>query len=882
MALNQQVHLYNVGTDYFYNKKEDRINIKLMKARRTKQYYKDKIINIDDLSKRKRDKLTEEDIEKINIDNKYYRDKCSEITPTIKYYKNKLNNLLDSHNVRNENRLKKKKRRINVDKLKTTDIVSSFSSTLTRSLNCEINELTEDIIFIQTFYFQVTESLIKYGFYWNDEEYIPYTASAGQIRQKKFVMIKKSKYEENQMKLTCGLTEDLINEKGGVNTNKYLAYLALNNSATDVWEDFDIDKSIVVDDFETMVNGNVDYIDYETYKIEKNKNMDIHIPHTDGIGIYLGEKNRMIRLPWVKGLMTPFDYIEFIKLHIDEYPNARYVNDIYGKQYDLLSEDIRYIFTKSQFKMYKYYESWEHYKDNYKKYNCHASYCNEERDVFPDAKIGYQMLQTLTDISDKEIDMLTHSTVKEINDIGDNVGTMMKILGAKKDRYNKTYYQDALLLYPEMLSDPYSRKTLKDIKKSLVEEGKGGKINISGKYTFICPDIYAFSEWLFLGIENPKGLLSDNQVSCSLYPNSKELDVLRSPSLFREHFIGNNIFNTKIRKWFKTKAIYMSSHCFASILLMYDVDGDQSLVCADEVLINVAKRNMDGINPLYYDMKKAPSQNLNSKSIYDGLEMAYKNTTIGVYSNNITKVWNSKEPNLDVVKLLCLESNFSIDSAKTLFFLKRPENEDNLISRYTKSKLPHFFIYAKDKKTSSVNDIDLSTTMGKIESRIPSGRLTFKNNKLGRFDYTLLMKNKAIELNDEIISLYKKLNRGVGYYNIKDGDRTHMPFVYQNVRNELFSLGYDESDVVDILVAYVYGSKTHHKNTLWTAFGDIILSNLRANIVKENMNTTICCNVCGDRIERKSNRTLYCEECAKKIKQENDKLIQKKKYYSRI
>lgn len=58
-----------------------------------------------------------------------------------------------------------------------------------------------------------------------------------------------------------GLTVKEINQKGGININKFLAYLALNNSGSRVWNDFDIDKAIVVDDFKTMVSATVDYID---------------------------------------------------------------------------------------------------------------------------------------------------------------------------------------------------------------------------------------------------------------------------------------------------------------------------------------------------------------------------------------------------------------------------------------------------------------------------------------------------------------------------------------------------------------------------------------------------------------------------------------------
>ena len=43
----------------------------------------------------------------------------------------------------------------------------------------------------------------------------------------------------------CGLTINKINAKGGNNVNKHLAYMALTNSATDEWPEFDIDKSIV-------------------------------------------------------------------------------------------------------------------------------------------------------------------------------------------------------------------------------------------------------------------------------------------------------------------------------------------------------------------------------------------------------------------------------------------------------------------------------------------------------------------------------------------------------------------------------------------------------------------------------------------------------------
>ena len=90
-------------------------------------------------------------------------------------------------------------------------------------------------------------------------------------------------------------------------------------------------------------------------------------------------------------------------------------------------------------------------------------------------------------------------------------------------------------------------------------------------------------------------------------------------------------------------------------------DGDKSLVCAEHTLIEVAERNMAGIVPLYYDMHKAPPQEISLAGIYDGMTAAYSGGNIGPISNNITKIWNSKRPDTDVIKWLCYKTNETID-----------------------------------------------------------------------------------------------------------------------------------------------------------------------------------------------------------------------------
>ena len=73
----------------------------------------------------------------------------------------------------------------------------------------------------------------------SNDKYKFFTAGAGQTRQKKFMMIKEELWDKYEHKLMCGLAIDKINKMGGMNTNKFNAYLSLNNSASEVVEGFE-------------------------------------------------------------------------------------------------------------------------------------------------------------------------------------------------------------------------------------------------------------------------------------------------------------------------------------------------------------------------------------------------------------------------------------------------------------------------------------------------------------------------------------------------------------------------------------------------------------------------------------------------------------------
>ena len=121
----------------------------------------------------------------------------------------------------------------------------------------------------------------------------------------------------------------------------------------------------------------------------------------------------MVRMPWTKGLLGVFDFKSFIK----EKSCSAKVNDLWGKEWDIFQDNIQVIFTKSQLKMYAYFDSWDDYKERFKKYKCSAGKCNVEENYFKKSHLNYQMLQSFIDYKDSELKKMCADSVSFINGI---------------------------------------------------------------------------------------------------------------------------------------------------------------------------------------------------------------------------------------------------------------------------------------------------------------------------------------------------------------------------------------------------------------------------------------------------------------------------------
>ncbi|WP_211749678.1 hypothetical protein [Paenibacillus sp. Marseille-Q4541] len=847
MALDKQVYIYSVDTSAFYNQKEKLLRKEIHRAKQMKEY--------------SRVKELERSFRNVIDANSYLR---RTLDPTSLNIKNK---------------------------------VSIFESSLTRTLGLETGNTYEEVLIVETNYYSIFDSLIDNGFTYHGEEYIPFTASAGQIRTKKTLFMKKDVWDTVKQTLMCGISEESINShydldrnnhrKYGVSINKYLAYLALCSSATDLWEKFNIDRTIVVDDFETTINTTVDFVDDIKYEITR-KTMDIPINHTDGCGMILPNKSKkafMTRLPWVKGLLVPFPFDKFAFAN----GNSK-VTDIYGKEYDVVKDKIEVIFTKSQFKMWKYYSSWDDYKKLFKIHKCHASITNIEEDDISGARLCYQMLQTLTSITDEELDKLASITRNEIKLSVSEPEQMLKLIGAVGGAFkDKNHLQQALYIYPELLLDSHTKQKIKDAKGSLVRRANSGKVKVDGCYTFVAPDLYAFCEWLFNKTSNPVGLLKNGEVSCSVINPGEKVDCLRSPHLYREHAVRINTQTTDTDKWFVSKCVHSSIHDPISKILMFDCDGDKITVSNDKTLVSVAERNMIDIVPLYYDMKKAPPEKISRKSMKENLKRAFSGN-IGNISNDITKIWNSDNVDIELVKIRTMENNFEIDAAKTNYKPTRPANIKALFKPYNKMKMPFFFSYEKyrpkpqdkknKKKKRETQPWDNKTTVNRLKEMFPPVRIKFKSvSDLYDFDYAQLMSAEPPrdQIYEEIITKYKQLNEQKWCLTPKkksndDITTSDILPIYTYIKEELLKVCNDPHHVTNVILDYLYREiNGQYKTTLWSCFGDIIVENLKINL-KDRIRICENCTTVIDNTKRKStNSKKYCEDCSKEIRKEKVK-----------
>ncbi len=678
-------------------------------------------------------------------------------------------------------------------------------------------QLLDEIVYMEIFHNDIMWQIIRDGIMIAGKKYILYTATTGQVRNTAVTLLREDFFEKYQGVLLVGLSAEYINRCGGMNVGKYLSYTALPLSSSVLPEkEIDIDRCILVKGLETTVRGFVKYVDiqedqngqhYVAATPKEYIEKDIEIEHTDGAGMFMpGElpSSCQIRSGYFKGAIFPFDFRKFSK----EVAHNTVILDAWENPVDIEEQDIRFIFTTSQLKMWKMYKSWEDYKKAFKDNGIQISinsYANPTKDT---VTFAYQYLQTLpfgcdikklcapakdeiirlhTDIeyvkevmgyaedSETDIDEINGGEdAEDCENIADDVAESNELQGNSKENNRcNSLIAEALKIYPQLIYDPYIEAKIRQLVISKRKSYRAGKIPLKGYYSYAVPDMYAFCEYLFMGKKNPVGLVPKDHVYNKYYDAKGTVDhvvCLRSPHLSNYEYCRRDLIKTEdCRKWFAhmESDTVVSCHDFISKVMQLDWDGDKILVSDDAELYSLAEK-LPNV-PLYYIMQTAEPQQITNEAIYDNLVKGFDNNVIGDSSNAITKLWNTSLatrdnpiPYDDAINVLCAYSNYAIDYPKTGKSLSLGEYEElyhKLVpprigkNMFVKSEIrhPNFFIEAKGKKSKNVakptkNIMDrIKEYIGKGTGRLDYTYFADSDSERNAFDYRMLMNNEKRE-----------------------------------------------------------------------------------------------------------------------------------------
>lgn len=725
----------------------------------------------------------------------------------------------------------------------------------------ENNPLVTEIVYLKTAKLnEVLHQIIDRGLDIDGQHYIFYSSTTNQMKRGECILIKEDFYKEHEQEITMGLTDDVVNAKGGCNTGKRLAYNGLLLSSSFIPEEYriDIEECLVVPDFKTSVNEEVECIDHDENGITgiEVRNEDIEIPQTDGAGMFLPgvlPATAQIRCGHIKGCIFPFDFVHFLQMEeVEGVKPSPIISDVWGKQHNVIEENIKIILTASQVKMWKYYDSWDEFKAKFKECGKIIA-INKFADTKPKgyAKTSYQFIQTLSSekLNEDKMKELCADTLDYLNELKTDAKTISEIL-------SEPYLSEAVRTYPSLIQDSYIQKKLENKFRSERRDACGNKLILKDSlYSYICPDLYAFCEWLFCGIDNPQGIVPRNYVFNGFYNDKdyKIVDCLRSPHLYMEHGIRKLVKGKELelcKKWFCGYDTVVSSHDLLCRILQFDVDGDEILLTPNKTMIGCIPEDK---HTLYYQSFDAVASPVTKEAIYDALVASMDNSNIGDISNAMTKNYNNKAIDDTFNKVMCCYNNLTIDFPKTQQNISLGQYEEKF-KLLTKEKPPYFFQFAKNKKSDNCKAVSSSNcdrVCTYIYKETSNKRYKWKNQEpfeVGVLcDRNFKVDTKSQEYNDLVKLMFdlKRREQSLTFKiekEIKQLDKS-------NAVNEAISKYEVFYDMCNVLIEYIFSSDRKRaaeylidfeylqrkncdsgKNILWNCFGDIILENIKNNV----------------------------------------------------
>lgn len=369
---------------------------------------------------------------------------------------------------------------------------------------------------------------------------------------------------------------------------------------------------LVVPDCETQFYADTVYIDDagDGEPTEEAKpNTLITLDESDGYGLMLPSlaerwsaelglsymaSGMNTRLCWEKGMVFAFDFLQFA----DEIAGGRYiVKDAWGDEVDI--RNVELILTTSMLKLWDSYESCADYIEKCKRnhYTFRITKTTP-RELEKLRTTNYQFVQPF-DLTDDDIEELISPTMERIRAALCNEWekTVLFARGTGLTEKNADKGDDdwvkALMIEPEMMSDPYVQTCIYKMMKGRINRAKIGVLDVHGNYSIIGGDPYALCQSIF-GLE-VTGLLRAGEIYNQFWADADAelLACFRAPMSCKENIrrvVPNR--SDECRKWFKyisAATLLNAWDTVTNALNGADKDGDLIMLTDNPVLVGRAE-----------------------------------------------------------------------------------------------------------------------------------------------------------------------------------------------------------------------------------------------------------------------------------------------------
>ena len=709
---------------------------------------------------------------------------------------------------------------------------------------------------------------------------------AGHSRNCKSLFIRTDIVNRMNKILLCGIPHNICYK----NPAKWNSYYAM--CTTDSEPVKELPNIIVIDDFEKYVTEYIDeveeYLDSDgkkKYRVNNNVKQKVKIKPFDGAGLvtpqcaakwalelnirnkkgkrYIPAAFQFRAIPGIKGELFVVDIYKFI-----EENNVRFVRDIWGKIWDLKKYRVDCILTKSQFKFYDLYNSFEHWRKEFQKelygyrrtFNI-SSYAEHPDDLKNITMLSYQPLQTVC-FTDDEIQRLTKYGIELYRNICTDINEFIKYRGIlidEEEQVNQiseavpSYYK-ALRKCPELFNDKYIYGKVEEDIKRLKNDLLVGKIIVKGNYQTLTPDIIGLLQYAFNMPVN--GLLRKGQIYSSYWTmkGEKQVDVIRSPHITHEHRIGYIRESEKMNKWYKYQTTGIITSMYDTYLLALggaDTDGAHVCCTPNKDIINAVRRELDNGHGRTVVFKQCAKKGKDrSLRVNDtaGIMKVNKDSfsnDIGTVINEISKLWAMElsDKIRDSIKICSCIGGLVIDFAKTGERAEIPQDIQEIVSNLKK---PYFMKYLPQNlelavqeenaikkaylkfnessenikslyRFSPLGDGNMDRLCKYMEHELNSiGNLNIQMNK--EFDFHMLLHNvpkisrKVKKMLYGLQQMYQYIGQEKNQEKVKGRElareyRSRYRYFFEYCKSELLSLDIDVNDLIDMLIIIYYTDK---------------------------------------------------------------------------